>query len=374
MHILGYITKTKYGEFMKKIFICLLAILCVFTFSACQNNSMKTLNKIDVTLDKVQNLIESMDTISDDTLIIDNIMDEDDTQNTGYDGATFTSGSYAMDSFINNILKLSNTAHNAIDLNDESFQIVTEISQNIDDIKAITKIIIKNKKEPKEEIQKSINDMCTSVLISVNRLMITREDVTNELNSTLALKRNYTKNVDILTTKYTRLCSALETKNTYLNNINNSLNDIFDKLYDLYRPADKAQSVSNSFSNIDTYENATKSNKSTNNAPNINTPNNYNGYGYVYGDAGYGMTNPYYGYGGFMGGRRFGGYGGYPYSPYGRYNPYMPNIDSFGTYKNIDTYKSVEDINADEREIDENQEDDYDFKAPKIRKLRNKES
>ena len=360
---------------MKKILVCLLAILCVFTFSACQNNSMKTLNKIDVTLDKVQNLIESMDTISDDALIIDNIMDEDDTQNTGYDGATFTSGSYAMDSFINNILKLSNTAHNAIDLNDESSQIVTEISQNIDDIKAITKIIIKNKKEPKEEIQKSINDMCTSVLTSVNRLMITRDDVTNELNSTLALKRNYTKNVELLTTKYTRLCSALETKNTYLNNINNSLNDIFDKLYDFYRPVDKTQSVSNSFSNIDTYENATKNNKNTNRE----IPNNYNGYGYSYGGAGYGMTNPYYGYGGYggfggyMGGRRFGGYGygGYPYSPYGRYNPYLPNIDTFGTYKNIDTYKSVEDINDDERENDEIQEDEYDFSSPRIRKLRN---
>lgn len=367
---------------MKKILICLLAILCVFTFSACQNNSMKTLSKVEVTLDKVQNLIENMDTISDDTLLIDSIMDEDDTQGTGYDGATFTSGSYAMDSFINSILKLSNEAHNAIDLNDESLEIITEISQNIDDIKLITKMLNTNKKEPKDEVKQSIDDMCASVLTSVNRLMITRDDVTNEVNSTLALKRNYTKNVDILTTKYTRLCSALETRNTYLNNINNSLNDIFDKLYDLYRPADKAQSVSNSFSNIDTYENATKNNKNTNKAPNTNIPNNYNGYGYGYGGAGYGMTNPYYGYGGygayggFMGGRRFGGYGygGYPYSPYGRYNPYMPNIDSFGTYKNIDTYKSIEDINDDEREIDENQEDDYDFRVPRIRKLRNKES
>ena len=38
-----------------------------------------------------------------------------------------------------------------------------------------------------------------------------------------------------------------------------------------------------------------------------------------------------------MGG--LGGYSRYPYSPYTNYNPYIPNIDTFGSYKNIDTYK-----------------------------------
>ena len=245
---------------MKKFLVCLMLVLSIVTLTACQDASMKTLSKVNTTIDKVQNLVESMDTISNDILLIDNIMDEDNT-GTGYDGATFTSGSYVMDSFINNILKLSNEAHNAIDLNNDTNDILLEIDANMDDIRTISKLIDSNKSKLSNDTNNSIDDICNNILMNVNRLMITRDDVTNELNSTLSLKRNYTRNVEQLTSKYTRLCSSLQTKNTYLENINNSMNNLYDTLYYIYRPSGEAESVSKSFSNIDTYENATNNYK-----------------------------------------------------------------------------------------------------------------
>ena len=353
---------------MKKFLVCLMLVLSIVTLTACQDASMRTLSKVNTTIDKVQNLVESMDTISNDILLIDNIMDEDNT-GTGYDGATFTSGSYVMDSFINNILKLSNEAHNAIDLNNDTNDILLEIDANMDDIRTISKLIDSNKSKLSNDTNNSIDDICNNILMNVNRLMITRDDVTNELNSTLSLKRNYTRNVEQLTSKYTRLCSSLQTKNTYLENINNSMNSLYDTLYYIYRPSGEAESVSKSFSNIDTYKNATnnyKNKQDRKNTQNNENANNY-GYGYGYNGAGYGMNNPYYGYGGYMGGRGFGGYGygGYPYSPYGRYNPYLPNIDTFGTYRNIDTYKPYND----EEDDDENNYD-IEYEKPRIERVK----
>ena len=362
---------------MKKILLSVILLVSVFVFCACESTSLKTLNKVTSTIDKVESCVVNIDKISNDDLLIDSIMDDNsnDNNNTGYDGATFTSGSIVMDGFINSILKLSNQAHNAIDLNNDTNDILTQISNNIYDIKQLGKLIDKSNHSLDDDTLNSINDICNNILMNTNRLMITKDEVTNELSSTLALKRNYTNNVEQLTTKYIRLCSALQNKNAYLENVDNSLDNLYETLYISYRPNQKTTNSVNSFSNIDTYENAGKKTKNTIKQNSNKYPYNSNG---NYGGAGYGMSNPYYNYGGFMGGRNYGGYGygGYPYSPYGRYNPYMPNIDTFGTYKNIDTYKSLDELQEDAKDEDEDEEqyenEDILLRQPKIRRLKQK--
>ena len=356
---------------MKRTIICLFLLLFVVTLSACGENSVnKTMDKINTTIDKVSNLVINIDEISTDTLTIDSIMDEKDEQHTGYDGATFTSGSVQLDNFINNVLKLSNQAHMAIDINNGTKQLLIEIKNNVDDVKTILEIMSSKKLEINNDKVSSIDDLCNNILTNVNRIMITKDDVNNELKSTVAFKTNYTQNVEQLTSKYVRLCSALESRNTYLQNINSSMDALYEALYFCYRPSDDTESVSKSWSNIDTYENARNKNTNKQNKRNTENGNNFNNYGYDgygYNGAGYGMNNPYYGYGGYMGGRGYGGYGfgygGLPYSPYGRYNPYIPNIDTFGTYKNIDTYRPYED------EEDEEIDDDIDYDEPRVKKI-----
>lgn len=369
---------------MKKFLICILMISFMFTFVGCSNETTSTINKVSETVNKVENVVEKLDIIPSKSLIISEIMETkpniksseqivtykpnnySEDEGTGFDGSTFTSAPSQMNNYVGKLYSLREIAQNSIDINDSTEYLITCITTKADNIEKICSVITKKNREITSNEKSAIEDICSNLLLNANRLTITKDDVKTEASSVTSLKRNYTSNIEQLNGKYTRLINAMETRNSYLNNICYCLDNMYNLLCtNCYPNCEEKEETKKTWSNIDTYKNTNKvkkndarnDNNNSNQNPYYNGRNEYNPYYGYMSPNGRGGTNPFYGYGMFGGMGRFGGmggYGGYPYSPYTNYNPYVPNIDTFGTYTNVDTYRPMQPtIN----EVDENEDD-----------------
>lgn len=330
---------------MKKILSLFLVFILSITLLGCSSNANhKVVTKINETLTKVQNVVSYVEVIPKNTLIINDIMDADAPQNeqnfseygNGYDGATFTNAPN-INKYVAKLYSLSNTAQNAITANNNTEILIAEISSKANNIQSACSLLNKKDCHINDNQTSAINELCSNIILNVNRLNISKDELKAETNNLSAIKQNYTNNVDKLSSRYTRLTNCIETRNIYLSNICNNMNNIYSIIFSCCYEKDCSCDVKQTWSNIDTYQNARKKRIRTDRVNNSYPTNGY--YNYGFNGYGHGGTNPFYNYGyGMM--NRFGGYGRYPYSPYSNYNPYMPNIDTFGTYTNVNTYEN----------------------------------
>ena len=175
-----------------------------------------------------------------------------------------------------------------------------------------------------------LNDMCSGMITNAESVKKTQDKILN----------NMAKNNE----KY--LINFLELRNLYINNMYNYLCNIYNILYKITELDEDTKVKQSTWHNVDSYQNGNqKDDKNQKQNTTVTYPENYN-----YGPNGYygrGYSNPFY-YGGYGGYGGYGMYGGM--FPFGR-NPYMPNVDTFGVYKNIDTYKPIE-----VKQVEENEE------------------
>lgn len=346
---------------MKRLFTFILLASFAFIATGCNTTANhNAIRNIKEAINKTQYIVKMVNVMPENSLIIPEIMDEDAQteidEGAGYNGSTFTSGT-TISKYVAKLYTLSNTAQKSINLNSKTEYLISCVNSKSSSLKDICENI--NKKETKisKDSTSAITDLCNSITDNANKLNNVKDDVKNNTSEIVVLKRNYTSNVDKLSGKYDKLINSLNTRNLYLNNICYNLDKVYDILISICYPSvtNSNDETKETWSNIDTYKNSKQRYKNTN-YNNQYPQNNYaqynqqnNRYGY-----GYGGTNPFYSYGmvGGMGG--LGGYSRYPFSPYTNYNPYIPNIDTFGSYKNIDTYnQSNNDVYYD-RNFDDN--------------------
>lgn len=367
----------------------ILSFAIIFTFVICalclvgcsETNTNSTLNNIMMTMSKISNTLDNVQTINTNELIIEDFMNEDelariDSQN--YVDKVATNG--AMNSYIAKISALNNNVITTIEVNSSINNSKRQIYAKASQIKALCSQNISAKVELKGSQIKTLNELNNTLIANNTRISLTRNEITNNFKNVNSLKGSYSSKPEQLNSRYTRLKTSLNTRLSYYNNLLNGLDEMSNILCDtdcfkhicddyiideeLYKKSTNDNSVKTGITkNIDTYENAgTNIYGDYRNNP-IYNPDNYlknvnpgygmygpNGYGFGnYGIGGYGM-NGYGGYG--MNGFGMGGYNGfYGYGmPYG--NGYLyPNINTFGTYKNIDTYRSRKDLNKQEQDI-----------------------
>ena len=84
---------------MKKLISTLMIFAFMFVMVGCNNTENISIQKINDTITKVQTVVSKLETIPEQNLIIEDIMDKDtnyssidDEEGTGYNGSTFTSG------------------------------------------------------------------------------------------------------------------------------------------------------------------------------------------------------------------------------------------------------------------------------------------
>ena len=335
---------------MKKFLVFVIFIPLIFIITACSPTTANhnAIKNIKETINKTQSIVKMVNAMPKDSLVIPEIMDENTQteidEGTGYNDSTFTSGTN-ISKYVAKLYTLSNTAQKSINLNNKTEYLISCINSKSTSLKGICENMEKRQTKISKDSTFAITDLCNGITDNSNKLNNSKDDVKNNANEIVVLKRNYTSNVDKLSGKYDKLINSLNTRNLYLNNICYNLDKVYDILIGVCYPNINGtnEQIKTTWSNIDTYRNS-KQKYNEYNGYNTQYPqNNYapynqnNRYGY-----GYGGTNPFYSYGmlGGMGG--IGGYSRYPYSPYTNYNPYIPNIDTFGSYKNIDTYKPVE--------------------------------
>lgn len=366
---------------MKKLLVILVLVFVSVLTIGCNNNTQTTINTIKETMDKIETVASNVYQISSNDIFNNNVnqikdkgtnsereivtytpSDNFEEEGTGYNGSTFTS---LNENIFNQPNKFSQISQEITYLNDNTENLLKYIMLKTNNIKVICTQFQDKKITLNSEISKKSKNLCSKLLLNTNRLEITKNDVKNSYKKLKEKQVNGYESSDTYN-EYTNLSSCLQTRNTYLNNICYDIDELENVMEEMF---DNIETTKKTWSNIDTYKSNNTQNKKTsinnnktnndnyiNNNRAYNYPNNYPYNNYSYG--GYGITNPYYGYGGYGAFRGFGGngYGMFPYSPYTNYNPYMPNIDTFGSYKNIDTYKPLNDNNE---IIDDSQDSEY---------------
>lgn len=327
---------------MKKFVFLIFSLLITFSLYGCANTSHNQITNVKETISKVQTVVSQVTVLPSNSLLIDELMSENEVITTSgenaidYDNIN-TTNSTIIAKYVAKLYSLTNIAQKTINLNQNTEYLISSVNSKTNSLKDICDCLVKKNSNITKSNSSALYDLCESILTNVNRLNISKDDVRNETSQIVALKKNYTSNVEKLSGKYSKLVNSLETRNNYLNNICYGLDKIYDIVIEICYPNASQEKTQKTWSNTDTYTNSnTKANRQANKQYEYNNENNQYSYGY-------GGTNPFYGYG------MFGGYcgmrgmmGRYPFSPYTNYNPYIPNIDTFGTYKNIDTYKPKE--------------------------------
>lgn len=325
---------------MKKTVFFVFLFIISLSLCGCSNlSSHNQITNVKETISKVQTIVSQVTVVPTKSLLIDDLMDENEIVTTSseqtsenYDEYNFSNGTN-ISKYVAKLYSLTSIAQKSINLNQNTEYLISCVNSKSNSLKDICNAASKKDCEISKSNSSALYDLCESILTNINRLNLAKDDVRNETSQIVALKNNYTSNIEKLSGKYSKLVSSIETRNNYLDNICYSFDKIHDIVISIYYPnaQEKTQSA---WSNVDTYNSSNTRTKRQVNRQVVNEYNNANNqYGF-----GYGGTNPYYGYGMFGG---FGGMGRYPYSPYTNYNPYIPNIDTFGTYKNIDTYKPI---------------------------------
>lgn len=345
-----------------KIAIIPAFIVCMVILVGCSTSTNNTLNNISSNMNTIINTIEKVDSISSKELIIDDFMDENNISeidqsnsfNTNYESTP------AMNMYLSKLTILNNSIYHTNNTNNEVNTKKIELISKAHKVKSLSNQCKFMKCNVSDSNLDALEELNNIVISNVNRVNTTKNEVKNNLNLVNDLKKHYNEKLQQLSSIYQKLESSLNTRLSYYKNIINGLENIsnillnynsdcvmleeLDENKNLVKTSTNEDSVYEHNKmyrkkNIDTYENAGKDiygfnkDKSTYNKDGYYNSNYYPQY-----------YNPYYGYGNRVG---YGGYGiGMPYGygmgmPYG-YGGFMyPNINTFGTYKNIDTYKPM---------------------------------
>ena len=201
---------------------------------------------------------------------------------------------------------------------DQLEYMICYFNTKLNSIESLCKIIKSEKLEISKRQEIIINDMLSAVVSNAENVQKINEKIKTRISN---LQNSNT-------------ISSMQTRNLYINNLCNYTDNIYNILGNVANIDEEVEVKQSSWHNVDSYQNNKNSEQNNSKNNDVIVPNYY-GYNGYYGK---GMTNPFY-YGGYGG---FGGYGMYGgMFPFGR-NPYMPNVDTFGVYKNIDTYKPIE--------------------------------
>ena len=224
----------------------------------------------------------------------------------------------------------NNLVQNIDYLDDQMLYLATNFGTKSDSTSSLCKIVKMDKTKITKRQEILLKDMCSGMITNAQSVKKTQDKIAN----------------NIAKTSETYLINILELRNLYINNMYNYLCNIYNMLYNITNLDEDTKVKQSTWHNVDSYQNGNqKDDKDQKQNTTVTYPENYN-----YGPNGYyghGYSNPFY-YGGYGGLGAYGMYGGM--FPFGR-NPYMPNIDTFGVYKNIDTYKPIE-----VKQVEENEE------------------
>ncbi|MEG1751609.1 MAG: hypothetical protein RR247_00840 [Clostridia bacterium] len=239
---------------MKKIFILFSVLMVAIIFSGCTSSSdqASVTSKLSKSLNETSATLSKVDTITNETLAINEIMDDalaensktagTPSQNTGYNGATFTNGytkakgryvdanSITYNNFGSYVTKLQDLHFVASDVISANSTVNILKSQILSKTSALKSLV--NDMEQKtitlnEKQCKAIYDLVKNADVNVNRIRLTKSEVNNELSGVKLLKNNYTANVDQLNSKYTRLLNSLDIRASYYANLLTCLDSIY---------------------------------------------------------------------------------------------------------------------------------------------------
>lgn len=339
------------------------AILFVSAFMlvGCGNNSANILNTLTINMSKTINTLESVQDMETNELIIEDFMNENELSIVNASYVQNENSTQAMGAYVAKITALNNSVITTVNTNNELNLIKKEITQKASRVKFLCNQSIDAKCTVPTDVEQCLKEINNTLMANVTRVGLTRNEISNNYKRVAEIKDNYGSQPERLNSRYAKLNSSLNTRLSYYNNIQSSLDSLELSIKSLgacidCNEVDQQQTQKTSIQkNIDTYENAgTNMFGDFRNNP-VYNPDNYlknyyagygmNGFGNPYNMNGYGMNG--YGYGGYA-------YGAMPNYGYGGYGPFggyvYPNINTFGTYKNIDTYKSRKEINKEELE------------------------
>lgn len=346
---------------MRKKLCLTLFVGILLILTGCQNKqSTKALAQINETVSKANATIESIDYYDGEQLVSLSLLPTNTTSTTtvvimgsenNEQAAKQEQQPKPVSFYEIKLQNLKGVACDVLSINNEIKFIKNYIKDSSSEIRKITKDIKSNKCNFNEDELQEISNLCNNINTNTKNIDSSKIEIKKHVAVIKSLKDNYNAHIDNLTSKYIILVNYLENRAVYLNNMAIYMDRL---LQSIDIQCENSQSdeentkttATKRKSNIDTYENAYEGNLvSRNNYYN----NGYNNMGYGgAGMNGYGGYNNM-GYGGYANngaGLYGGGYGmtnpyGYIYgnNPTG-YNPYRPNIDTFGYYRNTDTYKS----------------------------------
>ena len=356
---------------MKK-FVIVLIVSCIIFMYGCSNGSAQFIDKIHDTINQIRIISNDIDDYinseasskllgiekgtNSERQIVEYIPsssndNSDDESGTGYNGSTFTSG----DSIDESDLELYKYSNNPFLQNETTKYLIAVLDSKVNSLQSYCSIISDKNIALTNTQKNTITDICDNLSNTSKKILSNKNDINKELN----LISNSKENVSSMYNNYNSICNDILLRNSYITSICYGIDNLYQLLYTCNSVIDDNNNKTNNSSyNIDSYKNSIKQNKTTvkqnqYESNNYNNSNYNQNYGY-----GNGRTNPYYSYG--YAGRYGGMFGNYPYSPYSNYNPYMPNIDTYGSFKNIDTYKSVDQINDDNNDNKNNDDNNND--------------
>lgn len=368
--------------------VLMLALVVSFIFLAgCSNTtSNSAILNISNTMTKISSTLDNVQDINNSDLIIKDFMSEDYLKKVDTE-MPLLSSTDSMNNYILKISSLNNNVISTIEINDSINALKSEIYERASVIKSLCTQIKELKKDINQSQNKALLELNNALIGNITRVSLTRNEITNNYKNVDNLKAQYSSKTNQLNSRYTKLKNSLNTRLSYYNNLVMSLDDVYKILtqnfdavenfdvthYETPKVEDneKKPIKTGITKNIDTYENAgTNIYGDYRNNPYYNPDNylknytpgygmmgpNYGGFGSTYSPYGYGMN-------GFGNANGMYGYGMMPY-----YNGYMfPNINTFGTYKNIDTYRSRKDLNKQVEDNDEltSEKTSYDRNYPK---------
>lgn len=344
------------------VFLCFLVTMIVLVGCSSETTTNYVLEMISCNMTKVTNTLDNVKNIDNSDLIIQDFMDENDLTaiNNDYSNIATTN---AMGGYMAKITSLNNSVISTVELNNQLNNTKKQIYAKTNYVRALCHQNMDSKSELTTEQVNSLRDLSNMLMANNTRINLSRNEITNNFSNMQKSQKEYSSNPDILNSKYTKLKTSLNTRLSYYYNLSNGLDQITEILTQSNFPyiaddyifeddeiIDKTQPTGAIKKNIDTYENAgTNMYGDIRNNPIYNKDNylkNVNpGYGMGYN--GYGMYgNMPYGYG--AGGYNM-GYGGMQNFGMPFNNRYLyPNINTFGTYKNIDTYQSKDKLDKQE--------------------------
>lgn len=342
----------------RKILKSIVIIAFAFTFiflvgCSASNNTLKT---ISTNMDKVINEINKIEAIDTSTLIIDDIIDENNLEFYAIEEpALYQLSTNKIDNYVLKIKLLNNSIYNTIALNNQLNSAKKQIISKAHQVKSLSEQCIEENCKIDDSILDTLAELNNSVMAYTSRSYLSRNEVKNHINNINQIKTQYSSKADQLSSRYEKLQASLNTRLSYYVNIYEGLssmayavsaNSVNNNCYyeqnckdcetskseQVVETGSKKENFFGLKKNIDTYENAGKDIYGFNKRyPNYNQDNYLNGYGYNpnFYNNGYGL---------------YGGYGNIYNSgfgmPYGfGYGMTYPNINTFGTYKNIDTYR-----------------------------------